>query len=80
MPGYLEGRITHLESRIRNRACTTCYGAAYAHVFVPQGEDPDAPEYNPTHCTECGMPLRTISQIIGIAEWEMFPESAESAG
>ncbi len=47
------GRLRKLETIWqRPRKCQTCYGAAYALVFVPEGEDPVAPEYTPTHCRE----------------------------
>jgi hypothetical protein len=41
-------------------------------VLVPEGEDEHAPEWNPTHCRECGIPLRVLRKIIGISDAEMF--------
>ena len=67
----LEGRISRLEDRLGTRQCTTCYGAAYAIVFVPDGADENAPEYFPTHCKGCGIPLRAVQRIIGMSEDEV---------
>lgn len=52
--------------------CRTCYGHANALVFVPDGVDESAPEWNPTHCRECGVLLRTVRRIIGISREEMY--------
>lgn len=71
-------RIDRLEARIQNLRCMTCYGHAFAIVFVPNEGDEDKPEWNPTHCSECGIPLRTVRKIIGISREEMYPESVGS--
>lgn len=76
----LESRLSGIERRLNTAPCHTCYGAAYAVVFVPQGADEKNSEYCPTHCRECGIPLRVINRIIGISEAEMFPEPAERRG
>lgn len=67
-------RVTRLEQRMQDRSCTTCHGAAYATVYVPAGEDEDAPAYSPTHCPECGVALWHVLKIVGISEQEMFPD------
>jgi hypothetical protein len=68
------GRLRKLETLWQApRTCQTCYGARYALIFVPEGEDHAAPEYTPTHCPGCGLPLVATQQIIGISEEEMFP-------
>lgn len=64
-------RLTALE-RVAKPPCRTCYGYAFAIVFVPDGDDETAPEWNPTQCRECGIPLRTVQKIIGISEEEMY--------
>ncbi len=58
--------------------CGSCYGHAYALVFVPDGVDESASEWNPTHCRECGIPLRTVRRILGISEEEMYGPDRES--
>lgn len=66
-------RISRLEETIRrNNKCTTCWDTATAIVFVPEGEDPDAPEWTPTACPGCGVPLRHYRQIVGISEAEAY--------
>lgn len=65
----MNARIVRLEDRI-TPTCRTCYGYAYALVFVPrEGQEAD-PEYRPIHCPECGVPLQNVTQIIGIDDQE----------
>jgi hypothetical protein len=59
--------------------CRTCYGHAFAIVIVPEGEDPTAPEWNPTHCRECGTPLRMHQKIIGNSDAEMYGDDDPDA-
>lgn len=74
-------RISRLEETLRrNNKCTTCWGAAAIIVFVPEGDDPDAAEWNPTECPGCGVRLQHYRQIVGISEAEamgvLVPEEA----
>jgi hypothetical protein len=60
--------------------CRTCWGAASLIVYVPLGEDETAPEWNPTTCRECGIPLRAVRKIIGISEDELLgPGDADAS-
>jgi hypothetical protein len=79
MSGPLSARIARLEDWIGNRTCTSCYGAAYATVFIPEGEDEDDPEYNPTECPECGRSLQVVTHIVGVSEAEFLGDQPEMA-
>lgn len=80
MSSNLEGRLRRIESRVMTRTCHTCWGSATAVVFVPDGADEEAPEYQPTHCKECGRALQHVTRIIGISEDEMYGEGAMLEG
>jgi hypothetical protein len=71
-------RLDDIAKRIQP-TCKTCYGFAFAIVFVPQGEDEHAADWRPTHCRECGIQLRHVRQIVGISEAEMFGDDVQPA-
>lgn len=71
MSTSMNGRITRLEDRLTSRTCGTCHGGAFAIVYVPDGADENAPEYCPSQCRECGIPLRHVQRIIGMTEDEV---------
>lgn len=61
-------RLRRLEAQIVNRQCQTCWGARSLIVHVPSAYEKELPQYNPTHCVECGEELQNVRQIIGVSE------------
>jgi hypothetical protein len=74
----IDRRLPDIEARL-TPVCRSCWGAAYAIVIVPEGADEESPEYCPTHCRECGIPLRCVQKIIGPSDAEVYG-STEVAG
>ena len=79
MTSSIERQVDAIITELRGpeRTCTTCYGVGPSLVWVPEGADPDAPEYHPTACPDCGTPAREVMQIIGMSEDEVFPDVPE---
>jgi hypothetical protein len=63
-------RLRRLEDRFRGQQCRHCWDTGSGLVFVPDGANPDAPEFNPTACPRCGRPYDVLRQIVGISEAE----------
>jgi hypothetical protein len=66
-------RLGRLEGlwRTPRPPCRTCWGTAALVVAVPDPDNADQPEYNPTHCPECRIPSRSVRQILGMTEEEL---------
>ena len=79
MSSSIDRRVDAIATELRGpeRTCTTCYGVGPSLVWVPEGADPDDPEYHPTACPDCGTPARHVLQIIGMSEDEVFPDVPE---
>lgn len=69
----LENRLARVEDHLNVGQCHVCggQGATYAIVCVPEGADPDDPQYGPEACPACGKGPRSVMRIIGMTEDEL---------
>lgn len=59
-------RIARVESRLMTRTCTTCYGFPVRIVCVDDDGTENGSNMPESGCPECGRPIRSTREIVGI--------------